>query len=79
MTLSKRVFSSFLEKYLTIQNMATATVGNRCAICGKQNAILKCGGCSRDFCYNDFGNHRQELNKQLNDVEINRDLFSTIT
>ncbi len=43
------MFSSFLEKYLTIQNMVTATVGNRCAICGKQNAILKCGGCSRDF------------------------------
>jgi len=55
--------------------MATTTSKSRCATCGKENAILKCGGCSQDFCYNHFGNHRQQLNSQLEEVEINRDLF----
>jgi uncharacterized FlaG/YvyC family protein len=55
--------------------MATAVGRSRCATCGKENAILKCGGCTLDFCYNHFGDHRQELNIQLEEVEVNRDLF----
>lgn len=55
--------------------MATATAVNRCTKCEKSNAILKCGGCSQDFCYKHVLEHRQELNKQLDDVEITRDSF----
>jgi chromosome segregation ATPase len=56
--------------------MATTTmVGDRCTKCGKSNAILKCGGCSKDFCYNHLLEHRQELNKQLDEIEINCDLI----
>ncbi len=55
--------------------MATATSGNRCAKCNKQNVILKCQGCLQGFCYNDFGNHRQELNQQLDEIETNHDLL----
>ena len=58
--------------------MATATGKSRCITCGKEKAILKCGGCSQDFCYNHFGDHRQELYKQLEEVEVNRDLFRQI-
>jgi hypothetical protein len=60
--------------------VAMATVKSRCAICSKEKAILKCGGCIQDFCYNHFGDHRQQLNQQLEEVEVNRDLFrQTIT
>jgi hypothetical protein len=55
--------------------MATATGRSRCATCGKEKAILKCGGCTQDFCYDHFGDHRQQLKVQLEEVEVNRDLF----
>jgi hypothetical protein len=55
--------------------MATATGKTRCVVCGKEKATLKCGGCSKDFCYNHWDTHRQELNKQLDEIEMNRDLF----
>jgi hypothetical protein len=56
--------------------MATATNNrNLCDACGKARGISKCEGCSKIFCYNHFGDHRQELNKQLDEVEVSRDLF----
>lgn len=55
--------------------MATSAVGSACFKCKKANAILKCGGCSNDFCYNDFGNHRQELSKELDQTETTRDVL----
>ena len=55
--------------------MATAVVKNRCAICNKENASLKCEGCLRTFCYNHLTDHRQELNKQFDEIEITRDLL----
>ena len=42
----------------------------RCATCLKENAIMKCEGCSQSFCYNHVTDHRQELNKQLEEVEV---------
>jgi uncharacterized UBP type Zn finger protein len=42
----------------------------RCATCFKENAIMKCEGCSQTFCYNHVTDHRQELNKQLEEVEV---------
>jgi chromosome segregation ATPase len=55
--------------------MATAAGRNRCVTCEKVKATSRCGGCLQEFCYNDFGHHRQELNKQLDEVEVTRDLF----
>ena len=47
----------------------------RCATCSKENAILKCQGCSLVFCYKHVEEHRQELNKQLLDVQMTCDLI----
>jgi hypothetical protein len=55
--------------------MAAATGKTRCVICDKEKATLKCGGCFQDFCFNHWDPHRQELNKQFDEMEINRDLF----
>jgi sulfur relay (sulfurtransferase) DsrC/TusE family protein len=54
--------------------MATAPGRTLCVTCGKERATSKCGGCLQDFCYNDFEQHRQELSKQLDEVEVNCDL-----
>jgi chromosome segregation ATPase len=56
--------------------MATAATNrNLCDACGKARGISKCEGCSKIFCYNHFGEHRQELNNQLDEVEVTCDLF----
>ncbi len=55
--------------------MAAASDKNRCAVCNKGKATLRCGGCLRDFCFNHVTDHRQELCKQLDEVEVTRDLF----
>jgi hypothetical protein len=36
---------------------------------------FKCGGCLEEFCYKHLGDHQQELNKQFDEIEVNRDLF----
>jgi chromosome segregation ATPase len=36
---------------------------------------LKCGGCLQEFCFNHLADHRQELSKQLDKIEVSRDLF----
>jgi hypothetical protein len=55
--------------------MATPTGRNLCVRCGKDKATLRCGGCLQEFCFNHLADHRQELNKQLDEVEVTRDLF----
>ena len=55
--------------------MATATLRNPCFTCGKLTGRVKCEGCSKIFCLNDFEGHQQELSKQLEEVEVIRDLF----
>jgi hypothetical protein len=55
--------------------MATGTGRTQCATCEKEKVAYKCEGCSQTFCYNHLGEHRQQLNKQLNEIEITRDLF----
>lgn len=47
----------------------------RCVSCGKEKAVMKCGGCSNDFCFNHMTDHRQELSQQLDEIENIRDLF----
>jgi hypothetical protein len=58
--------------------MATATGKARCVTCDKEKATLRCIGCLQDFCYNHLGEHRQQLNKQLDDIEVHRNLCRQI-
>jgi len=55
--------------------MATTTGKTHCVICSKEKVTFKCGGCLEEFCYKDLGDHQQELNKQFDEIEFNRDLF----
>jgi chromosome segregation ATPase len=55
--------------------MTTALGKNRCVSCEKDKATLRCGGCLQEYCFNHSLDHRQELNKQLDDVEVARHLF----
>jgi hypothetical protein len=59
----------------TSKFMATEAGRNRCVTCGKDKATLRCGGCLQEFCYNHSANHRQELGKQLDEIEVPCDLF----
>ena len=53
--------------------MATVTNRTMCAICDEERAIMKCEGCLQTFCYNHIMDHRQELSKQLDEIEVIRD------
>jgi sugar lactone lactonase YvrE len=55
--------------------MSAVITKNRCVVCNKEKASFKCEGCSQTFCYNHVTDHRQELNKQLDEIEVIRDLF----
>jgi len=55
--------------------MAAVPGRTRCVTCGKERATSKCGGCLQDLCYNDFEYHHQELSKQLDEIEVNCDLY----
>jgi hypothetical protein len=55
--------------------MATANIKTFCSSCGKENGRVTCEGCSKLFCFNDFNIHRQELGTQLDQIEVDRDLF----
>jgi hypothetical protein len=55
--------------------MATATGKARCVTCGKEKSAVRCEGCLQIFCFNHLTVHRQELSQQLDEIEINRDLF----
>jgi hypothetical protein len=55
--------------------MATTTEKAFCVICQKGNGAFKCTGCSQHFCYSHVRDHRQELTKQLDEIEVNRDIF----
>ena len=55
--------------------MATGVGKSRCIICEKERATSRCGGCLKDFCFNHFLEHRQELSQQLDDLENRRNVF----
>lgn len=52
-----------------------ATNKSHCITCNKQRSTFRCSGCSQDFCFNHLTDHKRHLNKQLDEVELNRDLF----
>ncbi len=53
-----------------------ATIGKaRYIICSKDRSAVRCEGCLQIFCYNHLTDHRQELNEQLDEIEVNRDTY----
>ena len=54
--------------------MASTSAKNHCVICSKR-ASFNCEGCGQAFCFNHVSDHRQQLNQQLDEIEVNRDLF----
>jgi hypothetical protein len=55
--------------------MATGAGKNRCVTCRKEKATLRCGECLQKFCINHSTDHRQQLNKLLDKVQVSRELF----
>jgi hypothetical protein len=55
--------------------MTTPTLITQCFTCGKIKGRVKCEGCSKIYCVKHFEDHRQQLSKQLDEVEVTRDLF----
>jgi hypothetical protein len=55
--------------------MATAIGKTHCVLCDKEKATIRCGGCLQEYCYKHWESHRQDLNKQLDEIEMNHDLF----
>jgi uncharacterized Fe-S cluster-containing radical SAM superfamily protein len=55
--------------------MATATGKALCITCNKEKSAVRCEGCQQIFCRNHLTDHCQELSEQLDEIEINRDLF----
>lgn len=56
--------------------MATSTTSKgKCIRCGKEKSAVRCEGCLQLFCFNHLNEHRQELIGQLDEIEVNRDMF----
>ena len=55
--------------------MATATGKARCVTCNKEKSAVRCEGCLQIFCFDHLTNHRLKLSEELDEIEINRDLF----
>ncbi|CAF0909653.1 unnamed protein product [Rotaria sordida] len=60
--------------------MASIIESNKvlCIICNKSKGIFKCEGCSRIFCPKHSIDHRNELGKQLEQIEVTHDLVQQI-
>ena len=68
-------FTNVILSFCFHQYMATVSNPNQCAICKKDTATLRCLGCLQDFCFKHVVEHQQQLNKQLDQIEQDRDLF----
>jgi len=55
--------------------MASANVKNSCATCKKNSGVATCDGCQQSFCGKHFGEHRQELSQQIDNISQERDLL----
>ena len=55
--------------------MATVTGRNLCVICEKRKITYICEGCSKSFCRNHLSEHNQELRRQLDEIEDQRNLL----
>ena len=55
--------------------MKTTSNRNHCVLCNKEELILRCGRCLKDFCFNYLSDYRHELSKQSDVIERNYDIF----
>jgi hypothetical protein len=55
--------------------MATPTAKGLCVICSKEKRGVKCEGCSQMFCFEHLPVHLQQLSAELDEIEMNRDIF----
>lgn len=46
-----------------------------CNTCKRESGQVTCKGCSKTYCLNHFNEHRQQLETQFDDIEVNRDVF----
>jgi hypothetical protein len=52
------------------------TIGEAfCITCSKEKSAVRCEGCLQIFCFDHLIDHRQALGKQLDEIEVNRDIF----
>ena len=56
-------------------SMATSTGKTQCVRCAKDKCTYKCAGCSKDFCMNHLKDHQKDLEKQFDEIELNRKTF----
>ena len=52
-----------------------STSKSRCVVCEKEKSAVRCEGCLQIFCRTHYHNHYEELGRQLDEIEVNRDLF----
>ncbi|CAF0779206.1 unnamed protein product [Adineta steineri] len=55
--------------------MAAANIRVQCSICNKGNTTYICRGCSKDFCFQHLTEHRQILQRQLDEIINDHDQF----
>ncbi|CAF0932841.1 unnamed protein product [Adineta steineri] len=55
--------------------MAAENIRVQCYICNKGNATYLCRGCSKDFCFQHLTEHRQMLQRQLEEIINDHDQF----
>jgi len=48
---------------------------NLCIICGKMVGVFSCRGCAENFCLRHTNDHRDLLQKSMNEILYNYDLF----
>ncbi len=69
--------SDFIQpNIITRLHMATSAESTKvlCFLCNKAKGIYKCEGCSQIFCPKHSVDHRNELNKQLEEIVMTHDL-----
>jgi hypothetical protein len=55
--------------------MTSSVIKHICAVCNKGAGIATCNGCQRAFCIRHFGEHRQELSQQMEEIVEGHDLL----
>ena len=55
--------------------MATASTRTVCAYCQKEKLTYTCQGCLKNYCLTHLNEHRQELDRQLQEIENQHDEF----
>ncbi|CAF3852060.1 unnamed protein product [Adineta steineri] len=55
--------------------MAAANIRAQCSVCNKGNTTYICRGCSKDFCFQHLTEHRQILDRQLDEIVNDHDQF----